>query len=122
MIGSFGRSTKTIIALDSTQVKSATDNMGTFDKANPDIRFSYASRKARNSNLAKHAEAVRLESEGHSSEEIRQQTGWFRGYDNKWRFEIDDSRIALRMVKNITVMLQIFLLEFKKTEQQYFMI
>ena len=100
-VGSFGRSTKTIIALDSTQVKSATDNMGTFDKANPDIRFSYASRKARNSNLAKHAEAVRLESEGHSSEEIRQQTGWFRGYDNKWRFEIDDSRIALRMIKNI---------------------
>ena len=38
--GSFGRSTKTFIALDNTQVKSATDNIGTFDKSNPDIRYS----------------------------------------------------------------------------------
>lgn len=28
-------------AFDSTQIKSATDNIGTFDKTNPDIRFSY---------------------------------------------------------------------------------
>lgn len=38
--GSFGRSTKTFIALEQTQVKSATDNIGTFDKSNPDIRYS----------------------------------------------------------------------------------
>ena len=38
--GSFGRSTKTYIAFEREQVKSATDNIGTFDKHNPDIRYS----------------------------------------------------------------------------------
>ena len=45
--GSFGRSTDAYIALRPEQVKSATDNIGTFDKANPDIRYS--SRNARDS-------------------------------------------------------------------------
>ena len=39
-VGSFGRSTKTYIAFKYTQVKSATDNIGTFDGKNPDIRYS----------------------------------------------------------------------------------
>ena len=39
-VGSFGRSTKTLIAFENTQVKSATDNIGTFDGNNPDIRYS----------------------------------------------------------------------------------
>lgn len=38
--GGFGKTTETYIALDPTQVKSATDNIGTFDKTNPDIRFA----------------------------------------------------------------------------------
>lgn len=38
--GSFGRSTDAYIALHPEQVKSATDNVGTFDKANADIRYS----------------------------------------------------------------------------------
>lgn len=45
--GSFGRSTDAYIALHPEQVKSATDNIGTFDKANPDIRYS--TRNARDS-------------------------------------------------------------------------
>ena len=45
--GSFGRSTDAYIALRPEQVKSATDNVGTFDKANPDIRYS--TRNARDS-------------------------------------------------------------------------
>lgn len=39
-VGSFGRSTKTFIVFENTQVKSATDNIGTFDGNNPDIRYS----------------------------------------------------------------------------------
>ena len=39
-VGSFGRSAKTYIAFKNTQVKSATDNIGTFDGKNPDIRYS----------------------------------------------------------------------------------
>ncbi len=38
--GSFGRSTDAYIALHPEQVKSATDNIGTFDNDNPDIRYS----------------------------------------------------------------------------------
>ncbi len=38
--GSFGRSTDAYIALHPEQVKSATDNIGTFDNNNPDIRYS----------------------------------------------------------------------------------
>jgi len=38
--GSFGKTTETYIALEPTQVKSATDNIGTYDKTNPDIQFS----------------------------------------------------------------------------------
>lgn len=35
--------------------------------------------------------AEQMENDGKSSEEIRQETGWFRSYDGKWRYEIDDS-------------------------------
>ncbi len=38
--GSGGRIVETYIALESSQVKSATDNIGTFDADNPDIRYS----------------------------------------------------------------------------------
>ena len=38
--GSFGRSTDSYIALRPEQVKSATNNIGTFDSSNPDIRYS----------------------------------------------------------------------------------
>ena len=38
--GNFGRVTETWIAFDSKQVKSATDNIGLFDKKNPDIRYA----------------------------------------------------------------------------------
>lgn len=38
--GSFGRSTDAYIVLHPEQVKSATDNIGTFDSSNPDIRYS----------------------------------------------------------------------------------
>ncbi len=40
--GSWGRSTDAYIALNENQVKSATDNVGTFDRDNPDIRYSVA--------------------------------------------------------------------------------
>ena len=38
--GSFGRSTDAYIALHPEQIKSATNNIGTFDESNPDIRYS----------------------------------------------------------------------------------
>ena len=38
-VGSYGRKTEAYIALEPTQVKSARDNIGTFDSGNPDIRY-----------------------------------------------------------------------------------
>ncbi len=32
---------------------------------------------------------------GEDSETIRRETGWFVGYDNQWRYEIDDSAATL---------------------------
>ena len=49
--GSFGRSTDAYIALHPEQVKSATGNIGTFDRSNPDIRYS--SRTNQNSALSR---------------------------------------------------------------------
>ena len=48
--GSFGRTTETFIVFEPTQIKSATDNVGTFDPANPDIRFSIGEEGAENAN------------------------------------------------------------------------
>lgn len=44
--GSFGRSTDSVIAFSPNQVKSATDNVGTFDRGNADIRYSVKPRSA----------------------------------------------------------------------------
>mgnify|MGYP006867319674 CR=1 FL=1 len=32
-----------------------------------------------------------MEQDGETNEDIRRQTGWFRGADGKWRMEVDDS-------------------------------
>ena len=56
-------------------------------------QYSFAGEKARTADLQKLTQAKQMESQGVSSETIRQQTGWFRGMDKKWRFEIDDSRL-----------------------------
>jgi hypothetical protein len=47
------------------------------------------SSKTADSSLLEKAKAM-LEG-GADSEKVRQETGWFQGYDGKWRYEIDDS-------------------------------
>lgn len=39
--------------------------------------------------------AKELDSKSVNPEEIRKQTGWFKGMDGKWRFEIDDSQAKM---------------------------
>ncbi len=80
-----------VLVYSPEQIKSATDNIGTFDRTKKDVRYSYAGVKAKTADIKTFDYAARLEDVGKASpEEIRQQTGWFRGYDNKWRFEISD--------------------------------
>lgn len=61
------------------------------------VKYSYAGIGAKTHDVKTLAQADRLEDIGKATpEEIRQQTGWFRGYDGKWRFELDDSNAEFR--------------------------
>lgn len=57
----------------------------------PKPRFSFGGRNARQADSGSLTRAQILESQGMTAEDIRKDTGWFRGMDGLWRFEIDDS-------------------------------
>lgn len=59
------------------------------------IKYSIAGEKALNKNNEYLKQAKVMELAGKTSEEIRKDTGWFRGLDNKWRFEIDSSEMKV---------------------------
>ena len=84
---------KMYIAMESNQIKSATDNVGTFSEENPDIRYSLigpqgASRLGRTS-----AVAEQMEKKGKTADQIWAATGWERGADGKWRTEIKPLKV-----------------------------
>lgn len=56
-------------------------------------RQSFAGRNARTANVQRLQGAKELEQNGRDNESIRQETGWHKGRDGKWRFEIDDSQM-----------------------------
>ncbi len=60
------------------------------------IRFSMAGERARTMDSPALARATTMEEAGADSEAVRKETGWFRGLDGIWRFEIDDSRARLK--------------------------
>ena len=88
------------------QIKSATDNIGTFLREDDDIRYSMigiegAKRLDEKFSLAEDNEeattrmdnlstAVKMEKENKSAIDIKMATGWERGADDKWRYEIPD--------------------------------
>lgn len=57
----------------------------------PKPRFSFGGRNARQADSGSLTRAQILESQGMTAEDIRKDTGWFRGMDGLWRFEINDS-------------------------------
>ena len=59
-------------------------------------RFSFAGERARTADREKLDMAKKMEEEGKTRREIYDKTGWFRGADDKWRFEIDDSQMQYR--------------------------
>lgn len=59
-------------------------------------KFSYAGEKSKNADKAALNTAKEMEKNRADAETIRQKTGWFRGADGKWRWEIDDSGMKLR--------------------------
>lgn len=63
-------------------------------------KFSFAGQKAYTADVGKLSKAEKLEKDGKSDKEIWEQTGWFKGKDGKWRFEIDDSQAELSISKD----------------------
>ena len=57
----------------------------------PQERYSFAGRNANQADREALARAEEMERSGADAEQIRRETGWFRGIDGLWRFEIDDS-------------------------------
>lgn len=57
----------------------------------PQERYSFAGRNANRADQEALARAEEMERAGEDAEQIRRETGWFRGMDGLWRFEIDDS-------------------------------
>ena len=62
----------------------------------PPGKASAAGINARTADSAALRRAEALEKSGTDNETIRQETGWYRGRDGKWRFEIDDSGMKTR--------------------------
>ena len=79
------------VVFEPNQIKSATGNNGNFDASDANIYHQMAGEKAINAPLAKLNEAKALEAAGTTPEDIFKQTGWLKGVDGKWRFEIPDN-------------------------------
>lgn len=59
-------------------------------------QYSFAGQNASTANLEHLKNAQEMETLGADMESIRKATGWFKGRDGKWRFEIDDSKAEFR--------------------------
>ena len=66
---------------------------------NSSVKYSFAGSNAKTANMGALQKAEELEQSGVSAEEIRKVTGWSRGLDNKWKFEIDDSKAKYKKEK-----------------------
>ena len=59
-------------------------------------KLSYAGERAKTANVQALRDAQEMEAIGADMESIRKATGWHKGKDGKWRFEIDDSGAEYR--------------------------
>ena len=59
-------------------------------------KLSYAGERAKTANVQALRDAQEMETIGADMESIRKATGWHKGRDGKWRFEIDDSEAEYR--------------------------
>ena len=91
-----GEGYKEYVVFEPTQIKSATDNIGLFSKENNDIRFHFIGEqgavnldKTTGSNAMDMLQQAKMLYEaGASAKDIKIVTGWERGADDLWRYEI----------------------------------
>ena len=72
-------------------LKETTEN--TESDTGSETRYSFGGNKAETANITQLSRAKEMELNGEKTETIRPKTGWSRGLDGKWRFEIDDSKM-----------------------------
>jgi len=86
---------KQFIALDSKQIKLADGTNTTFDPDAPSIRKQIIGGSAELSqNVRDNLSVARqMETEGEDAKTIRIATGWEKGADGEWKYEIDDVKI-----------------------------
>ena len=78
-------------------LKEAAEN--TESDTGSETRYSFGGEKAKTADIGLLQKAETLEKDGASAEKIRKVTGWSRGLDNKWKFEIDDSKAKYKEEK-----------------------
>lgn len=61
-----------------------------------ETKLSFAGERAKTVDPEAKARAKLMEQNGEDPEDIFAETGWFRGMDGMWRFEIDDSQMTYR--------------------------
>ena len=88
------------IAVEAVEAYQATitgEEVATKETADNETQYSYGGRNARTADLEALSRAEDLEKQNVASDIIFRETGWFRGADGKWRFEIDDSGMKYHM-------------------------
>ena len=88
------------------------------DESSNDIKYSMGGLKAETADKSALEKAMELEKDGTDSEKIRKETGWFKGYDGKWRFEIDNSELELKtdIEKNRAAAIELAKMKVKSAE------
>ena len=92
------------VVFEPNQIKSV-DNRGSFRQTDDNIYYQFAGENALTADTNSLSQARTMELNDYSDEEIYKETGWFRGKDNKWRFEISDDEAVfdLSNVANDTI-------------------
>ncbi len=71
------------------------------ENATHEMKFSLGGIDALTADNDARIRAYQLEQDGKNDLEIFRETGWFRGADGKWRFEIDDSEAKVHRQGNV---------------------
>jgi hypothetical protein len=72
---------------------------GALDAVNRKEFFQFGGRKSDTALVSKLQQANSLKESGLKMSDIRKQTGWFMGPDNRWRYEISDEKAKVKPVK-----------------------
>lgn len=90
------------IVFESEQIKSSTENNGQFSGNEGNIYRQMAGEKAKTADKSAMNKAISMEKSGKNPVEIYMETGWIKGKEGKWRFEVPDdlNRMNLSVLRD----------------------